>query len=514
MAADGTLAPLRAPSPGPDSSLPATGAHGGRGAPSGATRGASQASGGGGRGGLRSPPPLDTRRERETRFSTSPEGEAQASPGTRPGVRAEFRRPKKFTPRHKVARPSRASLFQWKAKVADELDAMGRPRQASALRGCGSQCFTSDCGACSTKNASVRLSLHCDLRVCPFCQRQMSGERTRLIVGAALRVSGYVATQAPAVIVRLKGEVEAARAMAQTYLARGAAALARGDEALALRHQERFHAAEGRRSQAQWHLSRAGEHRSWRWTLLTISPRWNPMDPNELTEEGLTRRVLDVWDRWQRVWSQCLAAGGLGAATARLEISTAGHVHLHAMVFGGYVRNEKLQQVAGCFVDRRAPKVRHGENVEQVMEKFVREAVKYAVKATSSTRWGFVSGAEARSGASMSPLLAARVTVALESMQTIRHYGPMLDAVGAERAMQPESPDDPVSDLEGQQAPRCPCCGADALLPVQIRRTVDVARELGAVGWQWGSRSSSVMERLAGAGGHLPPRVGFFRRVG
>ena len=514
MAADGTLAPLRAPSPGPDSSLPAAGAHGGRGAPSGATRRASQASGGGGRGELRSPPQLDTRRERETRFSTSPEGEAQASPGTRPGVREEFRRPKKFTPRHKVARPSRASLFQWKAKVADELDAMGRPRQASAIRGCGSQCFTSDCGSCSTKNASVRLSLHCDLRVCPFCQRQMSGERTRLIVGAALRVSGYVATQAPAVIVRLKGEVEAARAMAQKYLARGAAALARGDEALALRHQERFHAAEGRRSQAQWHLSRAGEHRSWRWTLLTISPRWNPMDPDELTEEGLTRRVLDVWERWQRVWSQCLAAGGLGAATARLEISTAGHVHLHAMVFGGYVRNEKLQEVAGCFVDRRAPKVRPGENAQQVMEKFVREAVKYAVKATSSTRWGFVSGAESRSGASMSPLLAARVTVALESMQTIRHYGPMLDAVGAERAMQPESPDDPVSDLEGQRAPRCPCCGADALLPVQIRRTVDVARELGAVGWQWGSRSSSVMERLAGAGGHLPPRVGFFFRVG
>ena len=471
-----------------------------------------------GRGRGQSPPPLDTRRDKQTRFSTSPEGEAQASPGTRPGVRAEFRPPRKFAPRHKVARPSRASLFQWKNKVADELDAMGRPRQASALRGCGSQCFTSNCNpalGCGAKNASVRMSLHCNLRVCPFCQRQVSGERTRLIVGAALRVSGYVATQAPAVIVRLKGEVEDARAMAQTYLARGAAALARGDEALALRHQGRFHDAERRRSQAQWHLSRAGEHRSWRWTLLTISPRWNPMDPDELTEEGLTRRILDVWDRWHRVWSQCLAAGGLGAATARLEISSAGHVHLHAMVFGGFVRNEKLQEVAGCFVDRRAPKVRQGESASQVMEKFVREAVKYACKSTSSTRWGFVSGEESRSGASMSPVLAARVTVALESMQTIRHYGPMLDAVGAERNATAEpTSDEPVNELEGQRAPRCPCCGADSLMPVQIRRTVDVARELGAVGWQWGSRSSSAVERLAGAGGRLPPRVGFFFRVG
>lgn len=512
MAADGALPSLRTGSPCPSSNSPAAGAPGGKGAPRGATRGPVQVTDRGSGG--RAPPPLDTRRDRETRFSTPAEGEAQASPGYRQGQRGEFRHPKKYAPRHKVARPSRASLFQWKAKVADELDAMGRPRQASAIRGCGSQCFTSDCGACSTKNASVRLSLHCDLRVCPFCQRQVSGERTRLIVGAALRVSGYVATQAPDVIVRLKGEVEAAREMAAKYLAHGAAALARGDEALAVRHQERFHAAEGRRSQAQWHLSRAGEHRSWRWTLLTISPRWNPTDPDELTVEGLTRRILDVWDRWHRVWSQCLAAGGLAGATARLEISTAGHVHLHAMVFGGFVRAEKLQLVAGCFVDRRAPKVRQGESAERVMEKFVREAVKYAVKATSSTRWGFVSGEESRSGASMSPVLAARVTVALESMQTIRHYGPMLDAVGAERAMEPTPSDEPGDDLADQRAPRCPCCGADALLPVQIRRTVDVARELRAVGWQWGSRPSSAVERLAGAGERLPPRVGFFRRVG
>jgi hypothetical protein len=201
----------------------------------------------------------------------------------------------------------------------------------------------------------------------------------------------------------------------------------------------------------------------------------------------------------------CLRAGGLAGATARLEISAHGHVHIHAVVFGGYVRNAQLRAVAGCHVDRRVPKAGPGESARDVLANFLREAVKYALKAPSSTRWGFMSGEAARSGVSLHPQLAARVTVALSRAQTIVHYGIMRDAVSAEIAVQPEA--ETIDDLERQRAARCPCCGSADLGPVEIRAMQAVAREVGAAGWSWRGR-------IGRDGEALPPRVGLFWRLG
>jgi len=418
---------------------------------------------------------------------------------------------KVYQRRQRLARPSRASLTPWREAYADALAALGWHGAASDARGCGSQAFVSSCVACGVEAAAVRVSLHCSLRACPMCARRTAAARVRLVTGAALRVSDLVALRAPGVLATLRETARAARAAVDLWRGRAKRAEERGEHELAERHRAREAAAESRRSAAVWRRARAGEWRSWKWSMVTVSPPWRPMDPGELTVEGLKRRIADAWERWERVWDR-LSAGGLAAATARLEVSAHGHVHVHALVFAGFVRNGKLRELAGCHVDRRAPGPRPGVPAHRAVEELVREVCKYALKAPSALRAGWVGGSESRSGVSVHPELAARLTVALHREQAVIHYGVMREAVRAESAAQPEGVEDDA--LAGQSAARCPCCGASGtLLPPTIRSTAEVARELGALGWIWVGRAPPWVE-AGGGGDRLPPRVGLYWRTG
>ena len=407
-------------------------------------------------------------------------------------------------------------------EYANALEGLGWREGAADARSCGRQVFVSACGACGEQNASVRMSVHCDLRACPNCARRHAADRVRTLTGAALRVSGYVATRAAGVIADLDAALLTARAAVNYWTlrrdraldraSRARSAVARARELDSARANEaKGDAAEGRRRGLQWDRSRAGEWKTWKWSLVTISPPWNPESHDALTVEGLKRRIADAWARWDRLWAR-LSSGGLAAATARLEVSDHGHVHIHALVYGPFVLNDTLRKAAGCIVDRPALKI-NGDTFAEALADLVREAAKYAVKGPSASGHGFITG-DAHHAASMHPEAAARWTVATHKAQTIRHYGTMRDAIGAEIAAQPTGEAD--DDLERQSAPRCPCCGADALLPPTIRRTVDVARELGADAWRrgWHGIESPPAARVAGAGERLPPRVGYFWRVG
>lgn len=522
VAADGTLSSgsqCRS-SDGSTGSRPSSAAgtgvdHGGRGAPRGAN-GARGAGVGQGVGGGNPPPRLDTQGIGDLhRAIGGSQGDLKESPGAiqprgavAPG---SGRGARHYQRRQRLARPSRASLTPWREGYADALAGLGWSAAAADARGCGSQSFVSACGACGVEVAAVRVSLHCSLRACPLCARRTAAERVRLVTGAALRVAGFVRERSAGVLSRLGAAVASAREAVDLWHGRAERASERGAEELADRHRGREAAAEGRRRSAAWSRSRAGEWASWRWSLLTVSPAWRPLDPVELTVEGLRRRIADAWVRWERVWAR-LAAGGLAAATARLEVSAHGHVHVHAVVFGGFVGNAALRAAAGCHVDRRAPGPRPGVPAHRVVEDLVREACKYALKAPSSLRAGWVGGSDARSGVSLHPELAARLTVALHREQTVIHYGVMREAVRAESAAQPEGVEDDA--LAGQSAARCPCCGAHgSLLPPMIRNTAEVARELGSSGWSWVGRAPPRVEG-SGASERLPPRVGLYWRTG
>ena len=403
---------------------------------------------------------------------------------------------------------------------ADALEGLGWSRKASEVRSCGRQVFVSACGACGEANACVRASISCDARGCPLCARRHAADRARTLTGAALRVADMVRAREDAIRAELDAQVVEHKAMRDRWAASARAARQRATrarsegtrrrhEADAARSDAWELASEGRRRKAAYDRKRVGEVRSWRWSLVTISPPWNPEDAEALTIEGLQRRAVDVWERWERVWSR-LSAGGLAAATAHVELSDHGHVHLHALVFGPFVLNATLRKAAGCIVDRPALKI-NGETFAEALESLVREAAKYAVKGPSATGWDWITGAS-HSKRSTHPVTAARWTVAIHGAQTIRHFGSMRSAVSAEIAAQPEG--EVVDDMQRQTAPRCPCCGADALLPPMIRRTVDVARELGPDGWRWHGRESPPGAKVAGAGERLPPRVGFFYRLG
>ena len=451
---------------------------------------------------------------------SGPSGGSSGSSGVPSGVPS--RQQKRFQRRHRLARPSKADWETWMDAYADALEELGWREGASNARSCGRQVFVSACGACGEQNASVRVSLHCDLRACPHCARRHAADRARTLIGAALRVSGYVAARAVEHLSSLECDLSKARDAVDYWTTRRDRAADRASRARSSSVREKELAsvaanetkrlvAEDRRRGLQWDRSRAGEWKTWKWSLVTISPPWNPEDPRELTVEGLKRRIDDIWERWDRVWKR-LSAGGLAAATARLEISAHGHVHVHALVFGPFVLNETLRKSAGCIVDRPALAL-NGDTYEKALADLVREAAKYAVKAPSPSGYGFVTG-DSEHGNSLHPETAARWTFATHRAQTIRHYGTMRDAVSAEIAAQPKG--EVGDDLERQSAPRCPCCGADALLPATIRRTVDVARELGADAWKrgWHGIESPPSARLTGAGDRLPPRVGYFWRDG
>ena len=434
---------------------------------------------------------------------------------------AERKKEKKYQRRHRLARPSQASWGPWKGAVADAFEAEGWHHAASEIRQCGRQCFTSDCGACGTKNASVRISIHCNLRACPDCARRHAADRARTLTAAALDAMARVAGRAELVIAKLDAQVAEARSAVEYWhklrdnalrRASKARSSARRDRELASAkaHDGRADAAEHRRSRAQWDRYRAGEFKSWRWSLVTVSPPWDPENPDDLTVAGLRARAADAWQRWDRVWSR-LSSGGLAAATARLEASDHAHVHIHALVFGPFVLNETLRGAAGCIVDRPALEI-NNESYREALADVVREAAKYCLKAGSASRQEWITG-DGGNHRSAHPVFAARWTIALHREQTIRYYGTMRAETLDEDEDEGEDKA-PVDDVKQQMAPLCPCCGADALLPAVIRLTRDVAREVGAEGWRWYGRESPPAARVAGAGERLPPRVGYCWRVG
>jgi hypothetical protein len=243
--------------------------------------------------------------------------------------------------------------------------------------------------------------------------------------------------------------------------------------------------------------------------MITISPRWTPASEDDLSPDGLRRRIDLVRSAWHRVWSDVLSAGGLAAATLSIELSDKGHVHGHALVYGPFVLPDHLRRAAQCIVDVR--KVRHCDPSElvvdyasprprgsmsgtdfaagQTIREAVVEAAKYCIKLpVESHRW--LAG-EARRV--VHPALAARWAVACRSQQLVSHYGVMRDAIAAAEMCAPEEQEEPA------KAPVEPCrhCGAPISLDPAAARQVRLSSWLmrGAAAWR-ATRSYRFVRRL------------------
>lgn len=350
--------------------------------------------------------------------------------------------------------------------VADALSGLGYGAVASRLRACGTTATVRTCLSCGDGHASVTVNAGCSVRCCPWCARRESAERGRLVAAAVERVPGYVSTRRSGHLVEL--ERRAAELLTRRQTARAVAELASVRRAI---HATRA-AAPGR----------AG----WSWRLVTISPAWDPSSEDAYSVSALRTRVADVRERWRRVWSGGADAEGLAAAYLRIEMSEKGHIHAHVLHFGPWLSSAWVARLAGCFVDVRAL---DGDGV--------REAVKYAVKAPSALRGGWVGGAS--TATVIHPELAARYVVATRGRRLAEPYGIMRDAISAAQVC--EAPETPA-------APSCASCGSCDLSPARTERTVDIAVQLGPR-WTWHATDRPGGVRLAPrvALGRVLPRM-------
>lgn len=394
-----------------------------------------------------------------------------------PPARARVRRA-----RFHAGRPVSIGEGRWRAQVAAQLRAWGYGSKARAFESCGRTALVRACGSCGeVHSAEVRVS--CGLRGCPLCERRAASERAARVAGAALRVPELVRLRAPGVRSALGEELRAAVDARDLWRGREAAARARHERTGRARdlesaegHALRAARAEVRRARARRWVTEAARPEVWRWRLVTVSPRWSPGDAREYSVGGLRRRLADLRARCAEVWERAMRVGGLAAATWRVELNDAGHVHAHALYFGPWQSAKHLAKLAGCFVDVREVDVFHGRGDGVAsMRGAVVEATKYALKGPGAApEW--LGGASRRVA---HPELVAAWIVATEDQQLVTHRGVQRDAIAAENA-----PPQVEEERAPEPAPACRRCGREVCPIGEVWPLERLARELPRVWWR------------------------------
>jgi hypothetical protein len=213
----------------------------------------------------------------------------------------------------------------------------------------------------------------------------------------------------------------------------------------------------------------------WRWRFLTLTHWYDPSDREAFTPAAIRSRVLGLLRQWGAIWSTRISIGGMAAATAKIEISDRGHVHLHALYWGPWIAQTYVERVQSESV----PKAGHTwvqeatsksddldpEAEGEAGEYAALEICKYTAKMISPLSRDWIAG-EKR--AVLHPAIAAAWQVATAGIQLFRHYGVMRAVVAAYKR--------PADDLAWRC---CPECGHDLGIPGLWTRgwTDAVARE-------------------------------------
>lgn len=146
-----------------------------------------------------------------------------------------------------------------------------------------------------------------------------------------------------------------------------------------------------------------------RWRFLTLTSRWDPSDPEQVTVQSLRSRVCDLFRRWSCVWTALRDHCGAIAAYVSCELSDRGHIHLHAVVLSQWIDRGWLAGLWGAFVD-----------VREARRNSAKELAKYATKSHSPADTQWVAGRHRRL---IHPRLAARFEAATVGAHLRRSYG-------------------------------------------------------------------------------------------
>ena len=382
---------------------------------------------------------------------------------------------RKTNGRSRLATPVALSAPRYRAAIAAELRQLRRSYLADRLAQCGQVARVWDCSECGEQNARAIVSLSCGSRACPDCTRELTNARVQRALHAVVRVGSFVEARRPSTIAKLakaEAKAEAARDFWDRMAgrARRPASLAK----IVARHDK----AEAKRKRLAWQGYHAAQA-CWGWRLVTVSPQWRPSDPRECSALRLAARRKSALAAWKRIWAQ-IETGGLAAAQVSVELSDAGHVHVHALVYSGWLSKKYLRALAGCFVDVREVSARPCDvaryGAEGAVARALREAVKYAIKSPGPRRQSWQGGQRYRVA---HPGLVARWTIANERAQLGRAYGVLRDCFEASEAEASSAP-------QPERPHTCPVCKAPLSGEGRRVTTRDLARSLSP--WEWRSR--------------------------
>ncbi len=448
-----------------------------------------------------SPPRLDTQGKRSV--TPGKNGTTSGLLGQSADTRKERKRLAVKPPsparksRTRLARPKRLSESAFREAFASELDALGRYTLAGRVRECGQVAWKRGCQNCGEPYAEVTVTGSCQARCCPHCARIAATKRRERLLPALLHVPEYFYARREELHKQAQERWqkaynaqafhrekirEAQKRYAETLDQKALDAIERHSK-----HEARAEEERKRYGKQAARLDPNGTDKrkveGWNWRLITLSPRWNPRNSEELTIGRLKQRWSDVTKRWAALHKEL---GPAVSAVVSVELSVGGFVHLHALVFcPEFLEKSWLQEQVGanCYVDIRALKTRRFDKLDPLaaFRKALKEAVKYAVKSTSPLSYAWLAGEKRRT---IHPELAARWTVATHKRQLGRVYGEILrDSIACEKALNPKPCKEPEKEAH------CWQCGHVLTGEKEFCSVATAAKELGpfwarAVRWR------------------------------
>ena len=205
----------------------------------------------------------------------------------------------------------------------------------------------------------------------------------------------------------------------------------------------------------------------YRWQFVTLTTRYNPHDPEDLTAAALRGRAMLAMKIARGAWAKMLKVKGAGMLRT-VEVGIHGHVHAHLVYYGPKVDKDRLDVVTEAvdcragFTDVRAldsdpvegkPGEREVTDDPRGSKTAVKRAARYASKGMGhkkehASNEGWFAGDQ--TAVMMDEVLAARWEVGVYRLQLSQRYGSLRGLEFDEDAdIEPET-DDHVS---------CEACG-------------------------------------------------------
>lgn len=230
----------------------------------------------------------------------------------------------------------------------------------------------------------------------------------------------------------------------------------------------------------------APKHRRMALYFLTLTLRFDPSEPADVSIDGLRRRKDVVMSAWQVLWIRYLKGRGSAGARA-VEVGAKGMVHLH-ILYNGRRPDVNLVRQIWMFSVGDSPQI-HIDYVRRPMDA-INELAKYITKGSSPAKANVLAGCP---GTFVDPELAARVEVAFFGDRLLQCYGDWRKSVSVDEGASDEQTSAPTDEasVASEACPHCGTCGSWEDIAMGVDEWIE------RVGTRW-KPSTTGIKRIPG----------------